>query len=238
MQNFKIPQKGWLRWLLFSGIGIFGCCILFVIMIAFAYTSTSQNAMSSTDSQTDISTNFDPTVIPTEAPTTEPTAIPTPAPTLVPTATAIPVSEMPVDEYLTMMVTKTLGQSTNYDKPRFVEVQTLFGATSEDVGHKLVVIRANKNLDKKLIVGGMLIDAVDYYSAISENSKILELDSVTILFTLPMVDTYGNTEEANVSRIKLTTETMNKINWGAFKNGGHRKFVAALDSYFLHAALR
>ena len=136
------------------------------------------------------------------------------------------------------MVPRTLGQSTNYDEPRFVELQTLFSTNPDNVGDKLVIIRANKNLENRLIVGGMLIDAVDYYSAISENPKVMELDSVTILFTLPMVDKYGNTQEAGVNRIKLTTETMKKINWSAFKNVGHRKFVDATDSYVLNAALR
>jgi hypothetical protein len=232
MRNIKLPQRRWVRWLLFTALGIFSCLLLSIVLAIVAVNNSIQRTANSDDTSTVA------TLIPTAVPTSKPTTIPTLAPTVAPTATVVRESSLTVDEYLTMMVPRTLGQSTNYDEPRFVEVQTLFSTNPDNVGDKLVIIRANKNLENRLIVGGMLIDAVDYYSAISENPKVMELDSVTILFTLPMVDKYGNTQEAGVNRIKLTTETMKKINWSAFKNGGHRKFVDATDSYVLNAALR
>ncbi len=262
MQNFKIPQKGWLRWLLFSGIGIFGCCILFVIVALFAPdtreqrtadTATTPQTAESTVESTAIPTEAptaeataiptetptaEPTVIPTEGPTAEPTAVPTELPAEAQTATAIVVAEAQINEYLAKMVPSTLGDTTNLKTKRLVEVKTLFGATPDDLGHRLVTIRANDNLSKDLIVAGMLVDAVDYFEAISKNPTVMALDSVTILFTFPMVDKYGNTEEAGVHRIQLETATMAKINWETFQSGGHRRLVDAADRYFLHAAFR
>jgi hypothetical protein len=180
----------------------------------------------------------EPTVIPTEGPTAEPTAIPTEVPAAAQTATAIAVSEAQINEYLAMMVPRVLGDKAGTRGARLVEVKTLFGSTYEDVSNRLVTIRANNNLSNRLIVAGMLVDAVDYFEAISKNPQVMELESVTILFTFPMVDTYGNTEESGVHRIKLNTSTMAKMNWETFQKGGHRRLVDVADSYFLNAAFR
>lgn len=263
MQNIKLPQKRWLRWLLFSGVGIFSCCMLLVVVALFApdtpeqRTAETSTAPQTTEAPTAEATAIpteaptaEPTAIPTETPTTEPTAIPTEGPTAEPTAvptelpaadqtaTALAVSEAQINEYLAMMVPRVLGEKTNMEGARLVEVKTLFGSTFEDVGNRLVTIRANDNLGKDLIVAGMLVDAVDYFEAISKNPQVMELESVTILFTFPMVDKYGNTAEAGVHRIKLNTATMAKMNWETFQNGGHRRLVDVADSYFLHAAFR
>ncbi|MFN5341690.1 MAG: hypothetical protein ACK5C6_03950, partial [Roseiflexaceae bacterium] len=74
--------------------------------------------------------------------------------------------------------------------------------------------------------------------AIAQNPEVMKLDSITILFTMPMVDKYGNVQEVGVNRIMLTTDTMRQINWDLFKNGGHRRLVDAADKYVLNPSFR
>lgn len=238
MTNPHVPATGWRRWLLFSWIFVCGCCLLLFIASAIINVTQPKNSVTTTDTEIATTTIRKPTASATSAPTIAPTASATPAPTEVPTSTPIPITDIPVDEYLANMVPETLGYFTTYDKPRLVEVTTLFGATPDVVGHKLVTIRADNNISNNLIVAAMLVDAVKYFSAISQNPNVMKLDSVTILFTFPMVDKYGNTNEQGINRIMLTTKTMAMINWELFKNGGHRRLVDAADKYVLNAAFR
>lgn len=232
------PQKSkWQRWLLFAGIGIASCCVLSVIIVQFA-----PDTPTTADNQTSPTATTEATLVPTSIPTEVPTVIATntqaPTETAAPIATDAPVTPLSVDDYLGQAVTDTLGTQTNYKQPRLVEVTTLFGATYDEKGNKMVTIRANKNLSNTLIVGGMLVDAVNYYATIAQNEDVMKLTSVTILFMLPMIDKYGNTEETGVSRIYLKTDTIRKINWDTFKRGGHRRLPDAADTYFVNTALR
>lgn len=232
------PQKSkWRRWLLFAGIGIASCCVLSVIIVQFApdtpTTADNQASPTATAEATPV-----PTSIPTEVPTVIATNTQAPTETAAPIATNTPITPLSVDDYLGQAVTDTLGTQTNYKQPRLVEVTTLFGATYDEKGNKMVTIRANKNLSNTLIVGGMLVDAVNYYATIAQNEDVMKLTSVTILFMLPMTDKYGNTEETGVSRIYLKTDTIRKINWDTFKRGGHRRLPDAADTYFVNTALR
>jgi hypothetical protein len=240
------PQKSkWRRWLLFAGIGVASCCVLSVIIVQFApdtpTTADNQTSPTATTEATLVPTTI-PTVVPTVIPTEVPTAIATntqaPTETAAPIATNTPVTPLSVDDYLNQTVSDTLGTRTNYKQPRLVEVTTLFGATPDEKGNKMVTIRANKNLSNTLIVAGMLVDAVNYYATIAQNEDVMKLTSVTILFMLPMTDKYGNTEEIGVSRIYLKIDTIRKINWDTFKRGGHRRLPDAADTYFVNSALR
>ena len=240
------PKKSkWRRWLLFTGIGIASCCVLSVIIVQFTpdtpTTADNQTSPTATAGATPVPTTI-PTAVPTAIPTEVPTVIPTntqaPTETAAPTATDAPVTPLSVDDYLGQAVTDTLGTQTNYKQPRLVEVTTLFGATYDEKGNKMVTIRANKNLSNELIVGGMLVDAVNYYATIAQNEDVMKLTSVTILFMFPMTDKYGNTEEIGVSRIYLKIDTIRKINWDTFKRGGHRRLPDAADTYFVNSALR
>jgi len=244
MQNPPVttptPKRRWLRWLLFAILGVFSCCMIGFVIAIFSPDQPTSTATSDSNAPTTTAptSTVVATVSATIAPTEMPTATPSPAPTSAPTASPVPVASMPVDDYLAMMVSKTLGYTTNYDEPRLVEVKMLFGATADQVGYRLVTIRANNNITNNLIVAGMLVDAVDYYSAIAQNPEVMKLDSITILFTMPMVDKYGNVQEVGVNRIMLTTDTMRQINWDLFKNGGHRRLVDAADKYVLNPSFR
>ena len=58
----------------------------------------------------------------------------------------------------------------------------------------------------------MLVDTVKYFSAISQNPNVMKLDSVTIPFTFPIVDKYGNTNEHDIDFI-MSSKDYSQINW-------------------------
>ena len=106
MQDSNPPltttKGGWRRWLMFAGIGVASCCVLSLLIGAFAPKTTSTSALNATQivETTAISTVVSATAVPATAiPTTVlatevPTAIPATAiPTVVP-ATEIP-TEIP-----------------------------------------------------------------------------------------------------------------------------------------------
>jgi hypothetical protein len=136
------------------------------------------------------------------------------------------------------LVDRAIAHTDTDGKPRLVEITVQLSNDPAQTGHRAIVLRGRRNITDKLIVAGMLIEAVDVYAEIAQSDIIDELDSVTILFTLPLVDKYGNTEETSVNRIQLTADTIRRVNWDVFKNGGHRRLVDVTEQYVLHPALR
>lgn len=177
------------------------------------------------------------TINPTEVPTTSPTKIATSTPTLIPTSTVIPVSKMTYDEYLSMMVLQTLGESTNYDESRLevidsnIEYDSAYGMLFTCGGQKVIRINANRNSDRALSLDYMekltifdqaLLDSVNFFSAISSYPKLSELDSITLSYSIPTVDEFGNDFKYKAIEISLKTTTISKIKWEVFQKNPSR----------------
>ncbi|MFM2308329.1 MAG: hypothetical protein RLY87_449 [Chloroflexota bacterium] len=216
----QAPKKDWRHWALFLVVlGLLGRC-----SERTPQTSAPAKTVSEATATIPLATS---TRVPTRAPSA----------TLEPPTPIIDANDRTAIR-LERIVYSTLERNNSDGKPRLVGIEALFGATPDIDGHRLIRIRANRNITNNLMVIGMLIDAVELFARIAENDVMEELDSVTIMFTLPMIDKYGNAVEADVNRIQLTTDTMRRINWERFKNGGHRRLVDAADQYVLNPALR
>jgi hypothetical protein len=246
-------KRNWWIWGIAISLGVTMCCTLgMIITVAVFQDELAALVPIATTTATVVATPA-PSPQPMDSPTglpTDPTqstaliqatqtptaADVTPSPTS-PPQTATPQPTRTVDDVLADAVPDSLSP-TDYNQPRLVSVSTLFGATPDEVGHKLVTIRANTSINDDLTVAGMLMDAVDYYDAIRANSQVMELDSITLLFMLPVIDAYGNESEIGVCRIQLTPATLERINWDVFQNGGHRRLPTVAESYFVHSMLR
>jgi hypothetical protein len=216
----KSPKKDWRHWaLLILTIALLGRCAEGPERTGTSVTDTPVDA-----TQTDSATA-------TQRPTRGPSATP-------PLPTTIRDANDPLASRLESIVNYALRGPTNYGKRRLVEIVPQFGSTPEETGHRLLRIRADKNLTNKLTVAGMLVDAVEVFESISKNDILSEIDSVTILFSLPMMDKYGNVDDMYINRIQLTADTMRRINWESMNNGGHRRLVDAADTYVLNPLLR
>lgn len=215
----KSPKKDWRHWALL---------ILTIALLGRCAEGPERTGTSVTDTPVD-ATQTDATITP--RPTRAPTATP-------PLPTTIRDANDPLAPKLEAIVNNALRGTTNYGKRRLVEIAPQFGSTPEETGHRLLRIRADKNLTNKLTVAGMLVDAVEVFESIAQNDIMSEIDSVTILFSLPMMDKYGNVDDMYINRIQLTADTMRRINWESMNNGGHRRLVDAADTYVLNPLLR
>ena len=78
----------------------------------------------------------------------------------------------------------------------------------------------------------MFMEATDIFKILQGNE---EISSVTIWWSLELVDTYGNISEPNVMRIHIDKETLDKIN---FENFNFNNILTVADSYFEHPIFR
>jgi hypothetical protein len=138
-------------------------------------------------------------------------------------------SLLDIDEYLGHMVNEIMGETTNMEKATLVIV------SDGDEGIKDVTLNANDNLTLNMTVGGMLIDASDYFEAISQDEKVMKLKAVSLIYQMTLVDKYGAEDDYPVQIITLSTETMGKINWENFL---YDNLPEVADTYFLHRVLQ
>ncbi len=138
-------------------------------------------------------------------------------------------SSMTVDEYLGSMVNEIMGETTNMEKVTLIKV------SDGDEGIKDIALNANDNLTTKMIVGGMLMDAADYFEAISQDEEVMQLKAISLIYEMTLVDKYGNEEDYPVHIMTLSTETISKINWDNFL---YDNLPEIADTYFLHPALQ
>lgn len=99
-------------------------------------------------------------------------------------------------------------------------------------GYTTVFSEGSENLTKRLTVSSMHKDTLEL---IEELSKIKEVDTVSILWSLPLTDTYGNESDGKVMNMEFSRETLDKIN---FDNVNMGDIPDMADSYNLHNALK
>lgn len=162
--------------------------------------------------------------------TEEPVELPTEAPTEEPTNTPLP-SETPEPlEYLENLVIDILG-SSNRDVPRLSDF--IWDTDSSEI---VVTFAGQDNFTDDMITRGIQMDIVDILHVIYASDTLLPYNSIAVVATFPLVDTYGNTEEANVVIATYSRETLDKINWDNFLTDNIFT-VADQDTLFLHPAL-
>lgn len=101
---------------------------------------------------------------------------------------------------------------------------------SEEDGELVVTFRASENLTSGMTRGGMLRDMKHIFRTSPE-----KYESVLAVAHLPLTDQYGNTEEQWVSKISLSRETMDKINWDNFFP---EDFSGVAGRYLIHPTLQ
>ena len=95
-------------------------------------------------------------------------------------------------------------------------------------GYTTLKIRAQDNLTANMIQRSMWIDAGDIFAAL----KDAKYDgTAAIMFMFEMTTQYGETKDAKVMTIELTSETLNKIDFDNFDVGN---FPDVSDNYFQH----
>ena len=129
------------------------------------------------------------------------------------------------EKRITTFINKELGKETNNDKKRIVSVEN-------NEGKLTIVLNADSNLTTNLTRTSMLMDATEIFEELQGYDDLT--GDVTLAFMLDLVDQYGNTEARKVLSIRLTQETLNKIN---FENFNKDNYPNIADSYLEHRVL-
>ncbi len=129
------------------------------------------------------------------------------------------------EDRITAFINKELGKETNNDKDRIVSV-------GYNADRFAIVLNADSNLTTNLTRTSMLMDASEIFAELQKYDDIN--GDVTLAFMLNLVDQYGNTEAGRVMNIRLTQETLDKINFESFNNNNYSNIA---DAYFEHPAI-
>lgn len=157
----------------------------------------------------------------------ESATLPTEAPTDVPLPTETPE---PLD-YLESLVVDVLG-SSNRDVPRLSGF--IWDAESSEI---VVTVAGQDNFTDEMITRGIQMDIVDILRVIYTSNTPIPYNSIAVVATFPLVDTYGNTKEANVVIATYSRETLAKINWDNFLTD-NTFAIAEQNTLFLHPAIK
>ena len=95
----------------------------------------------------------------------------------------------------------------------------------------LIYLKAKDNLTNSMIRTGALTEARDILKALQARDDVSE---ITIFWSFPFVDVYGNTQDETIIKVNVTKSTLDKIN---FDNFDYSNISEIADDYFEHSAL-
>lgn len=128
------------------------------------------------------------------------------------------------------IVTDKLKSKTNTDKKRIVSVEQL--PEDDESLYFIVLLNANENLTSDMTKRSMWLDSKEILEPIS---KIKNLNKIVLQWQLPLVDSFGKTEDGLVMTINLERDALDKINWDNFNV---EKFPDVSKTYFEHPAIK
>lgn len=120
-----------------------------------------------------------------------------------------------VNDLIEQTVINTLGETTNMDEPRIIELTINDHAGTEDPDDKIVLasLNSNENLTTNLTRRGILLNSAEVFE---ELFAIEEVEQVSLRWYFPLQDTYGIVSPGEVLRVEIDREINDKINWGNF----------------------
>ena len=129
-------------------------------------------------------------------------------------------------ERATAFINKEFKDKTNTDKARIVSI-----GESNDAFE--IVLNGDDNFTTNMMRTGMLSKSADVFEEVSKYEDVTTKD-LSIGWMMTLVDQYGNENEQRVLNIRLSKETLAKINWDNFN---YDNFENIAETYFIHPAL-
>jgi|GEM_PF-1965427 hypothetical protein len=136
--------------------------------------------------------------------------------------------ELSYEEWLKNAIIETVGDKTNYDKPRIESIIFL----DEEETDMEITLWADDNLTRGLIRDGVILQSTEILRQIYSDKRA---KCVLLYWLFPVKDVYGNKQALPIMQIKLTRETAAKINWQEF-NSFNLPYVA--DKFHIHPDLQ
>ncbi|ARK32315.1 hypothetical protein [Halalkalibacter krulwichiae] len=129
-----------------------------------------------------------------------------------------------VEDQVERTILDTLGENTNMDEPRMIELAVNNHAGTDDPDDKIVIARmnANENLTTNMTRTSILRDSAEVFE---ELFLIDEVEQVSLMWFLPLTDTYGNVSPGEVLRVEIDREIAERINWDNFDTANFRSIA-------------
>ncbi|SNR96392.1 hypothetical protein SAMN05446037_1002116 [Anaerovirgula multivorans] len=136
--------------------------------------------------------------------------------------------ELTINDIVKNIIVDNLGEQTNMKHDRIIDI------TIEDLENDNktidITLVANENLTTNMTKSTIHKDSVEILEELYNHD---EIEEVTLIWQLPLVDTYGNEETKNVMIVSINKEIANKINWSNFDYNNIPKIA---NDYWEHPA--
>ncbi|WP_018250291.1 zinc ribbon domain-containing protein [Orenia marismortui] len=137
------------------------------------------------------------------------------------------IREYETNKYISEDLTEYLGE-TNEDKQVYIK------HTYSDINRHLTLwLNGSENLTKNMTREGLLLESKKVFQEIFTSRE--NINSLSIIWHLPLVDIKGNVSDSKVMSIDITRANYNSINWGNISTSNIPRIV---DNYWAHRALR
>jgi len=157
---------------------------------------------------------------------------------LYPNPAPAPVDPTPADDSTAPEAPATLEQAiddaisaANAEKEEVSIYDAASVGESSDGSFVDIYLFGKDNLTSNMVRKGMLMQAADILEALQSRDDI---GRVTLFWSLPLVDAYGNTFTDTVMKATFYKETIDKIN---FSNFDYNNIPVICDDFYQHAAL-
>ncbi|NNV07764.1 hypothetical protein ETC03_15720 [Geobacillus sp. MMMUD3] len=138
-----------------------------------------------------------------------------------------------LDEAVKNIVIEELGEKTNTDKKRIIDIKINNDAGTTDKNDKIVTVKlyADDNLTAKMLKSRALSDSKKVFEKLFQNN---EVSKVLLIWEFTLVDKYGSESDGTILRVGIDRQTADKINW---ENFDYNNFETVAQQYFIHPAL-
>lgn len=138
-----------------------------------------------------------------------------------------------LDEAVKNIVIEELGEKTNTDKKRIIDIKINNDAGTTDKNDKIVTVKlyADDNLTAKMLKSRALSDSKKVFEKLFQNN---EVSKALLIWEFTLVDKYGNESDGTILRVGIDRQTADKINW---ENFDYNNFETVAQQYFIHPAL-
>lgn len=136
--------------------------------------------------------------------------------------------DLTAEEKLEKAAIEVLGDKANTDEPRIVDI--IF-SEFEDETIATFKLNADENLNGDYTRKSILMDTKDLLEDLSDRGYS---GNINVMWLLPLVDQYGNTNNSKVLSLDFKAEELAKVNYDNFN---YKNLPDISDDSFVHPAL-
>ncbi|MCM3223322.1 hypothetical protein M3644_26590 [Bacillus cereus] len=129
-------------------------------------------------------------------------------------------------------IDSSIKKVMNTEKITSIEINENSGMESPNNKVVLLKLKASDGLSPKMIRGSIFMDTTSILKTVSKEK---EISRITIFWSLPLSDSYGNSSDDNVMTITFNRLTIDKINFDSFVYGNIPKIA---DDYWEHPVFK